>query len=85
VAHGGLADVYLAKLADGSQVAVKRLRQRPESNNKELKRTARELDTWSKLDHPNILKLFGLAQLHGSLSMVSPWMMYGNVVTVVNK
>lgn len=37
VAHGGLADIYRGTLADGSQVAVKRLRQRPESDNKELK------------------------------------------------
>lgn len=37
IAHGGLADIYQATLADGSQVAVKRLRHRPESDNKELK------------------------------------------------
>ncbi|KAF8595147.1 kinase-like protein [Ceratobasidium sp. AG-I] len=85
VAHGGLADIYRATLADGSQVAVKRLRQRPESANKELKRTARELDTWAKLDHLNILKLLGLAELHGMLSMVSPWCVYGNVVSAVKQ
>ncbi|KAF8594158.1 kinase-like protein [Ceratobasidium sp. AG-I] len=85
IAQGGLADIYRATLEDGSQVAVKRLRQHPESNRKDLKRTARELDTWSKLDHPNILQLFGLAEFHGGLSMVSPWMEYGNVVSALSK
>ncbi|KAF8601055.1 kinase-like protein [Ceratobasidium sp. AG-I] len=83
VAHGGLADIYRVTLVDGSQVAVKRLRQRPESGNKALKRTARELNTWAKLNHPNILKLLGLAELHEMLSMVSPWMECGNVVSAV--
>ena len=37
VAHGGLADIYQAKLADGSLVAAKCLRQKPEGDKKELK------------------------------------------------
>ncbi|KAF8605195.1 kinase-like protein [Ceratobasidium sp. AG-I] len=83
IAHGGLADIYCATLANGSKVAVKRLRQRLESENKELKRTARELDTWAKLDHPNILMLLGLAEYQGQLSMVSRWMELGSVVSFV--
>ncbi|KAF8592987.1 kinase-like protein [Ceratobasidium sp. AG-I] len=85
VAHGGLADIYRATLADGSRVAVKLLRQRPQSDNKELKHTARELNTWSKLNHKNILVLLGVAELHGKLGMVSSWMEYGNVVSAVQE
>ncbi|KAF8595127.1 kinase-like protein [Ceratobasidium sp. AG-I] len=85
IAQGGLADVYRATLADGLQVAVKLLRERPQGDNKELKRTARELNAWSKLDHPNILTLLGLAEFHGKLSMISPWMEHGNVVSALQK
>lgn len=85
VVHGGLADIYRATLADGTQVAVKRLRQRPEGDSKELKHTARELEAWSKLDHPNILRLLGLAELHEMLSMVSPWLEYGSVTSALKK
>ncbi|KAF8595134.1 kinase-like protein [Ceratobasidium sp. AG-I] len=85
VAHGGLADIYRATLADGSTAAVKLLRQRPRSDNKELKRTARELHTWSKLDHQNILVLLGVAELRGKLCMVSPWMEYGDVVSALQQ
>lgn len=37
VMHGGLSDIYRATLADGARVAVKRLRERPEGDSKELK------------------------------------------------
>jgi son of sevenless-like protein len=48
-----------------------------------IKYTARELNAWSKLDHPNILKLHGLAIFRSCLAMVSPWMAYGNVNSVL--
>ncbi|KAF8597229.1 kinase-like protein [Ceratobasidium sp. AG-I] len=85
IAHGGLADIFRITLEDGSQVAIKRLRQQLENHTEELKRTAHKLGKWSRMNHPNILQFFGLVELHGCLSMVLPWMEYGNVVSVVNK
>jgi hypothetical protein len=50
-----------------------------------IQRTARELNAWSKLKHPNVLELLGLAQFHDCLAMVSPWMEYGSVMAVIQK
>jgi hypothetical protein len=48
-----------------------------------VQRTARELNAWSKLKHPYILELLGLAQFRDCLAMVSPWMEYGSVISVI--
>ncbi|KAG8718419.1 hypothetical protein FRC09_012689 [Ceratobasidium sp. 395] len=85
IACGGLADVYRATLSDGTQLAVKCLRRTTHSDSKELKRTARELFTWSRLRHANVLELRGLAKFRNCLAMVSPWMEYGNIVALVNR
>ncbi|KAG8782681.1 hypothetical protein FRC12_020570 [Ceratobasidium sp. 428] len=85
IACGGLADVYRATLGDGTQLAIKCLRRTTHSDSKELKRTARELFTWSRLRHANVLELRGLAKFRDCLAMVSPWMEYGNVVALVNR
>ncbi|KAG9095772.1 hypothetical protein FRC07_011032, partial [Ceratobasidium sp. 392] len=85
IACGGLADVYRATLGDGTQVAVKCLRRTTHSDSKELKRTARELCTWSRLRHENILEFRGLAKFRNCLAMVSPWMEYGSVMSLVNR
>jgi len=76
IARGGLADVYRLIRTDGVQLAVKCLRQQ---ENKHVKHTARELHTWSKLKHHNILELHGLALFRNCLAMVSPWMEHGSV------
>jgi serine/threonine protein kinase len=40
----------------------------------------RELRVWQKLDHKNVIKLYGTAQGFGSYaSMISPWMENGNL------
>ncbi|CAE6426032.1 unnamed protein product, partial [Rhizoctonia solani] len=44
-----------------------------------VQRAARELHTWSKCSHPNVLKLFGLAVFRDRIGMVSPWMSNGNL------
>ncbi|KAG8721745.1 hypothetical protein FRC08_010626 [Ceratobasidium sp. 394] len=76
IARGGLADVYQGTRQDGEVVAIKSIRQLDE---KQVKHTARELSTWVRVKHNNILELRGLAMFRGSLSMVSPWMDHGNV------
>ncbi|KAG9100020.1 hypothetical protein FRC06_004599 [Ceratobasidium sp. 370] len=67
---GGLGDVYRGTLRDGSEVAVKTLR---------ILHAAKELFVWSKCDHPNVQKLLGVAEVHGQIAMVSPWMVNGDV------
>ncbi|KAG8741496.1 hypothetical protein FRC10_002747 [Ceratobasidium sp. 414] len=101
VARGGLSDVYLATRPDGTRVAIKCLRQHDPKHVKvcttyvqlvdsfqaliAFQRTARELQTWSKLKHRNVLELYGLALFQGCLAMVSPWMKYGSITSVVKK
>ncbi|KAG8750703.1 GTP-binding protein of the rab [Ceratobasidium sp. 428] len=82
VARGGLSDVYRATRPDGTHLAIKCLRQH---DPKHVKRTARELNTWSKLKHQNVLELSGLAVFQGCLAMVSPWVEYGSVNLAVKQ
>ncbi|KAG8678374.1 hypothetical protein FRC08_017829, partial [Ceratobasidium sp. 394] len=42
-------------------------------------RTARDLHTWSKCDHSNVIKLSGLVVFHDEIGMVHPWMEKGNI------
>ncbi|KAF8597274.1 kinase-like protein [Ceratobasidium sp. AG-I] len=80
VATGGLADIYNATLSSGAIVAIKRMRSGFIGEGKATKRTARELHTWSRLRHNNILEILGLAVFGGKLAMISPWMSKGNVM-----
>ncbi|KAG9086676.1 hypothetical protein FS749_003455, partial [Ceratobasidium sp. UAMH 11750] len=52
---------------------------------KNLKHTARELHTWSKCKHPNVLKLLGLVVFRDQIGMVSPWMEKGNLRKYLNQ
>ncbi|KAG8695278.1 hypothetical protein FRC08_007921 [Ceratobasidium sp. 394] len=82
VTSTALSDIYRATRSDGTRLAIKCLRQ---SDPKHAKHTARELNTWSKLKHPNILELHGGAVFQGCLAMVSPWMPYGGVRSMIQK
>ncbi|KAG8709322.1 hypothetical protein FRC09_000735 [Ceratobasidium sp. 395] len=84
IAYGGYSDVYRATLRKGTHVAVKCMRSSVTGDYNAVKRTARELDTWSQLRHQNILELLGMAIFRGQLAMVSLWMDRGNVVAMVN-
>ncbi|KAG9124773.1 hypothetical protein FRC07_010282 [Ceratobasidium sp. 392] len=84
IAHGGSSDIYQLKLRDGTEVAVKCLRRLQDFNSsgencKIFKRTARETYTWSKCDHPNILRIRGMALFQGQVAVVSPWMKNGTL------
>ncbi|KAG9125077.1 hypothetical protein FRC07_009066 [Ceratobasidium sp. 392] len=81
VSEGGFGRVYRGKLRNGSEVAVKVLRMRTDEKGCKalLRYAARELYAWSKCDHPNVLELLGLAEIHGQIAMVSPWMVNGPV------
>ncbi|KAG8702334.1 hypothetical protein FRC08_003548 [Ceratobasidium sp. 394] len=75
---GGFGDIYKGVLRGGQRVAIKCARLFPQQDEKEgrkvLKRTARELYSWSRFQHENVLQLFGLAQFREQVAMVSPWM-----------
>ncbi|KAG8795456.1 hypothetical protein FRC12_014273 [Ceratobasidium sp. 428] len=47
------------------------------------KYAARELHTWSRCQHPNVVKLLGLAEFHDQIAMVSPWMERGSVDHII--
>ncbi|KAG8712935.1 hypothetical protein FRC09_019302 [Ceratobasidium sp. 395] len=80
---GGFGDVYQGTMLDGTKIALKCLRvymNDSETDAKaKLKYAARELHTWSKCRHPNIVELLGLAEFRGKIAMVSPWMENGSV------
>ncbi|CUA67647.1 Raf homolog serine/threonine-protein kinase [Rhizoctonia solani] len=69
---GGSSDVYEGYLFSGEAVAVKVLRfvvQGMSEDSKQMQDTARELHTWSKCDHPNVLPLWGLVTFRGRIGM----------------
>ncbi|KAG8770406.1 hypothetical protein FRC12_004282 [Ceratobasidium sp. 428] len=78
VASGGFGDVYRGQLGDGTRVAIKCMRifesSEGEEQQKHLRYAAREIHTWSKLQHPHVLRLLGLANYRNKIAMVSSWM-----------
>ncbi|KAG9127454.1 hypothetical protein FRC07_013637 [Ceratobasidium sp. 392] len=84
--RGGCSDVYFGWLHDGTPVALKTVFRsgKNEEERKHLKRTARELYTWSKCRHRYIAPLLGLAEFRGQIAMVSPWMEKGDLRSYVN-
>ncbi|KAF8601989.1 kinase-like protein [Ceratobasidium sp. AG-I] len=87
ISSGGFGDVYRGTFTDGVQVAVKtmRIHVHSEEGQKPLKNAARELHTWSKCQHPNILKLLGLVEFRGQIGMVSLWMKNGSLPAYLDR
>ncbi|GAB1522457.1 hypothetical protein RhiTH_005575 [Rhizoctonia solani] len=82
VSHGGFSDIYRGRLLDNAHVAIKVLRISATGITEDLKHfkhAARELHTWSKCAHPNVLSLLGLAEFRGRIGMISPWMTQGSL------
>jgi serine/threonine protein kinase len=50
-----------------------------------LQRAAREVYTWSKCDHPNVLPLLGMARFHDYIAMVSPWQNHGRLDAYISR
>ena len=61
IGRGSFWKVYRGKLSD-TRCAIKRLRGIKNSGNQErfIQKVMKELDTWSSLNHPNILRLYGI-------------------------
>ncbi|KDQ54702.1 hypothetical protein JAAARDRAFT_401926 [Jaapia argillacea MUCL 33604] len=87
LAHGGFADVWKGTWRTPSgelKVAVKVLRKRttgdPDLEEKLQRRLRRELNVWRRLNHENIVPLYGVADDFGPyVSMVCPWLENGSV------
>ncbi|KAG8790414.1 hypothetical protein FRC12_011929 [Ceratobasidium sp. 428] len=82
ISRGGFGDVYQGALLGGTKVALKCFRfyvNEREAKELTLKHAARELYTWSKCRHPNVVELLGLAEFRGQIAMVSPWMASGGI------
>ncbi|KAG9092270.1 hypothetical protein FS749_015865 [Ceratobasidium sp. UAMH 11750] len=88
VSWGGFGDVYCGALHDQRKVAIKALRVSLGSEDelgKIPKRAARELYTWSKCNHPNVLPLLGLVEFQGQIRMISLWLKNGSLPAYLDK
>lgn len=45
----------------------------------------RELEVWSKLDHPNILKFLGTKFLDRTCWLISPWCKFGHALAFLEE
>ncbi|KEP46202.1 tyrosine kinase catalytic domain protein, partial [Rhizoctonia solani 123E] len=82
VSGGGFGDIWMGHLHDGEKVAIKAWRSNTleQFNYKTMKRAARELFYWSRMEHRNIHQLKGVIMFKGEyLGMVSEWMENGNL------
>ncbi|KAG8720608.1 hypothetical protein FRC09_009272 [Ceratobasidium sp. 395] len=83
---GGFYDIYRGTLRNGEMVAIKCLRVfGTEEATKSLKHIARELNTWSTLQHPNVLGIHGLGVFQNRAAMISPWMENGNLMEYIHQ
>ncbi|KAJ1302003.1 hypothetical protein OPQ81_000838 [Rhizoctonia solani] len=77
--NGGLGDIYKGEIG-GLKVAIKTTRMYiMHDDEKYLKYAAKELYTWSKCKHPNVLSLLGVVEFRGQIGMVSEWMDNGDI------
>lgn len=81
---GAFSDVYQAEFSTTKgnvKVAVKSIREYT-SKQKALTTLKKEINVWCKLQHPNILPLYGISWTHGQRTlpgMVSPWCSNGDI------
>lgn len=79
-------------LHDGTRIAIKvtRIANDPEvevesRKRRKLEHATRELYHWSKLKHPNVLPLMGLAVFRGVLSVISELVDNGSLVSYLRR
>ncbi|KDN40401.1 hypothetical protein RSAG8_08164, partial [Rhizoctonia solani AG-8 WAC10335] len=79
---GGFGDIWKGQLHNGTKVAIKAWRTNAleQGDYKTLKRAARELFCWSRMEHRNIHQLMGVIIFKDNyLGMVSEWMENGDL------
>ncbi|KAJ1302565.1 hypothetical protein OPQ81_002882 [Rhizoctonia solani] len=72
-------------MRDGTDIAIKVLRQSSDIDPKSVKRAIREVYRWSKIRHPNIHELIGVTEFRGQLGMISLWMENGDLRSYIRK
>ncbi|KAI6006159.1 WD40 repeat-like protein [Pisolithus marmoratus] len=71
-------------IPNGPEVAIKTFHNALLGSDVELKRVFREVHTWSKLRHENIVPMFGIStDFDSTISIISAWMPMGNAYTYV--
>ncbi|QRW14283.1 Serine/threonine-protein kinase [Ceratobasidium sp. AG-Ba] len=88
VISGGYGNITRGAMRSGTAVAIKSLRVPigpDEEQNKIPKRAARELYTWSRCSHRNVLPLLGLVVFHNQIRMLSLWMPNGDLPGYLKK
>ncbi|KEP45995.1 tyrosine kinase catalytic domain protein, partial [Rhizoctonia solani 123E] len=86
-ASGGFGDVFFGRLCDGTAVAIKTIRTYYKPGEEALvynKQAAKEVYTWSKCKHPNVVQLTGLAVFRDCVAMVSRWEENGNLLSYLS-
>ncbi|KAI6041384.1 kinase-like domain-containing protein [Pisolithus marmoratus] len=83
--HGGMAVVYRGTLhPQGTAVAIKCLRFYPHGDESNIDHIVREIETWRKLQHENLVPVFGVVtKFDFAVSIVSEWMAKGNAFDYV--
>ncbi|KAG6333596.1 hypothetical protein ID866_5496 [Astraeus odoratus] len=78
--RGSTALVYRGILReDGTKVAIKVFHAGPPEDMDTLKCILREVHLWSKLQHPNIVRMFGIStEFRSTISIISDWMGMGD-------
>ncbi|CAE7088761.1 unnamed protein product, partial [Rhizoctonia solani] len=88
IANRTVADLFSGPLQDGTPVAIKKLRTKYDQAKRARvydKRVAREIHTWSKCDHHNVLKMEGVAKFHEHLAIISRWEANGNLLHYLSR
>ncbi|KDN46663.1 hypothetical protein RSAG8_04043, partial [Rhizoctonia solani AG-8 WAC10335] len=85
--RGGFGDVFRGSLLSSLRVAVKTPHISSNILGEDLQyiKATREIHTWSKCDHPNVLHFLGLAEFRGQIGMVAPWMENGSLPRYLEK
>ncbi|KAI6132357.1 kinase-like domain-containing protein, partial [Pisolithus croceorrhizus] len=85
--RGGNAAVFRGTLStDGTSVAIKTVLGVTQAETKIIKRALKEAHIWSKLDHPNVLRLLGITtEFDLTVSLVTTWMECGSARSYVQK
>ncbi|KAI9201982.1 kinase-like domain-containing protein [Polychytrium aggregatum] len=81
VAKGGFGELYTAKFNE-ADVAVKMLL--CGYTDREFREFAREVNAWSRLNHPNLLPLLGAGHIVDKPIVVTPWVKMGNLRSYVS-
>ncbi|KAF9654244.1 kinase-like protein [Thelephora ganbajun] len=86
VSSGGFSDVWPGMHEGEKSVAIKIIRYYESDDVQTIKKDfCREVITWKRLSHPNVLELIGVMMNDKEYVMVSPWMENRNIVDYLRK